>query len=241
MKRATLQLLVADRAAKRPVALLTDLASGGQSVLHHEDIAGDLRPGEAMLAAARQALRDDRSGPIEAGGERLFLQVINPPLRLVLVGAVHISQALAPIASLAGYAVTVVDPRRAFATDARFPDLALLTEWPDDAMLAMQLDTRTAVVTLTHDPKLDDPALQVALRSPVFYIGALGSTRTHAKRRERLLAAGFGEAEIARIHGPVGLPIGARSPAEIAISILAQITAVLHGAGETPASRSRAA
>jgi xanthine dehydrogenase accessory factor len=155
--------------------------------------------------------------------------VQNPPLRLIIVGAVHIAQTLAPMAALAGYAVTIIDPRRAFATDARFPDVTLIGEWPDEFMATMTLDRRTAVVTLTHDPKLDDPALQTALKSDAFYIGALGSKRTHAARLGRLRSAGFGDGDCARIRGPVGLDIGALSPAEIAVSILAQITQVLRG------------
>jgi xanthine dehydrogenase accessory factor len=241
MKRAILDRLVADRAAKRPVVLATDIESGLQSLIYEQDSHGDLTLDPEVLTAARRALRDDRSGIIEAGGRRVFLQVHNPPLRLILVGAVHIAQVLAPMAALAGYAVTIVDPRRSFATDARFPDMTLLTDWPDEAMERMELDGRTAVVALTHDPKLDDPALQVALRSPTFYIGALGSRKTHAARLERLRAAGLGEADLARIHGgPVGLPLGGRSPAEIALSILAQITAVLHGA-PGPKAQERAA
>jgi xanthine dehydrogenase accessory factor len=169
----------------------------------------------------------------------LFLHVQNPPLRLIIVGAVHIAQALAPMAALAGYSVSIIDPRRAFATDARFPDVTLIGEWPDEVMATMTLDRRTAVVTLTHDPKLDDPALQTALKSDVFYVGALGSKRTHAARVGRLRAAGLGEADCARIHGPVGLDIGALSPAEIAVSILAQITQVLRRSAD--ARREKAA
>jgi xanthine dehydrogenase accessory factor len=240
MKGAVLAQLLVDRAAKRPAALVTELESGAQALVHLEDVSGDLALDPPLLAAARDALRADRSGPLEAPGRRLFAHVLNPPLRLMLVGAVHISQVLAPMAALAGYSVTVIDPRRAFATDARFPDVALSTDWPDEAMQRLGLDHRTAVVTLTHDPKLDDPALQVALRSPAFYIGALGSTRTHAKRLQRLAEAGFSETETARIHGPVGLSIGARSPAEIAISILGQITAVLHRGDERAKARSAA-
>jgi xanthine dehydrogenase accessory factor len=156
--------------------------------------------------------------------EQHFVVPYNPPLRLIVVGAVHIAQALAPMAASAGYAVTVVDPRSSFANPARFPGVTLVDEWPDDGLAALGIDTRTAVVTLTHDPKLDDPALQVALRSPAFYVGALGSTRTQAARRRRLLAGGLGEAEADRLRAPVGLPIGARTPAEIAVSVLAQIT-----------------
>ena len=157
-------------------------------------------------------------------GEDWFLNPFNPPLRLVILGAVHIAQPLAKIAELANYDVTVVDPRTAFASEERFPGVKLVTEWPDEAMEKIELDTRTAVVTLTHDPKLDDPGLHAALKSPCFYIGALGSRKTHGTRVERLTEAGFSEEDIARIHGPVGLNIGARSPAEIAISIMAEMT-----------------
>jgi xanthine dehydrogenase accessory factor len=230
VKRALLETVLAERDAGRPAALVTALGAGTQSLVTPERIEGDLALAGEALAAVRRALTDDRSGVIEAGGDRLFVQIFNPPLRLTLVGAVHISQALGPIAALAGYKVTVIDPRRSFATEARFAGVELIAEWPDEAMAALAIDSRSAVVTLTHDPKLDDPALQSALRSPAFYIGALGSRRTHAGRLQRLAAAGFAPAETARIHGPVGLAIGALSPAEIAIAILAQMTAVLHRA-----------
>ena len=173
-------------------------------------------------AEARQAFDADRSGFAEDG--KRFLWISNPPLRLVVVGAVHIAQPLVRMARLAGHDVTLIDPREAFASEARFPGERLVHDWPDAALAAHGLDHRTAVVTLTHDPKLDDPALLAALRSPVFYIGALGSTRTHARRVARLTEAGLSEAEIARIDAPIGLDIGARSPAEIAIAILAQLT-----------------
>lgn len=228
MKRRTLDEILAARADKRPVALITDLDSGRQGIVMTDEYFGDLDPGRAALQAARDALRHDRSGRLEAVDGALFVQVFNPPARLILVGAVHIAQPLAPMAALAGYAVTVVDPRRAFATDARFPGVTMIDDWPDDALAALAPDHRTAVVTLTHDPKLDDPALHAALRSESFYIGALGSRRTHAARLKRLRDAGFDDGQLARIHGPVGLGIGARSPAEIAVSILAQITQVLH-------------
>jgi xanthine dehydrogenase accessory factor len=228
MKQALLEQALAERDAGRPAAMVTALAAGTQSLVTPDRVEGDLSLAGETLTAVRRALTDDRSGVVEAGGERLFVQIFNPPLRLLLVGAVHISQALAPIAALAGYKVTVIDPRRSFATAARFGGVELIAEWPDEAMAGLAIDTRTAVVTLTHDPKLDDPALQSALRSPAFYVGALGSRKTHAGRLKRLAAAGFGPSETARIHGPVGLAIGALSPAEIAISILAEITAVLH-------------
>lgn len=240
MRRAVLDRLLAERAAKRPTALVTDLDSGAQAILAADGVFGDLALSPEVLAAARAALRADRSGPLAFAGRRLFLQAHNPPLRLAIVGAVHIAQALAPMAALARYEVTVIDPRRAFATDRRFPDVALSTEWPDEAMARMALDARTAVVTLTHDPKLDDPALQAALRAPVFYIGALGSRKTHAARLKRLAEAGFPEAETARIHGPIGLPLGGRAPAEIAIAILAEMVATLHGA-DRPAAAEQAA
>ncbi|MBX6322053.1 MAG: XdhC family protein [Rhodospirillaceae bacterium] len=229
MKRETLERIRADRAAKRPVALATALESGAQALVHHDDVEGALALDAETLAAVRQRLREDRSGTMPSPHGPLFVHAFNPPLRLVIVGAVHIAQSLVPMATLAGYEVTVIDPRRAFATDVRFPDVALIDDWPDEAMERLKPDGRTAVVTLTHDPKLDDPALQVALRSPAFYIGALGSRKTHAARCARLLAAGFTDAELARIHGPAGLDIGARSPAEIAISVLAQITAARYG------------
>jgi xanthine dehydrogenase accessory factor len=235
MKPQILERLIEDRARKRPVVLVTEIASGAQALVYPDEALGELVLDREALGIARGALTADESGTVEAGGKRYFLHVQNPALRLILVGAVHIAQALAPMAGLAGYAVTVIDPRRAFATDARFPDLTLIAEWPDEAMARMTLDRRTAVVTLTHDPKLDDPALQTALKSDAFYIGALGSKRTHAKRLERLKEAGLSDAQCARIHGPVGLDIGALSPAEIAVSILAQITAVLRGTKEEKA------
>ncbi len=227
MKLAVLEELNRARAAKRQVCLLRFLDSHREALV----VDGELRlggplPAEA-LAAAHRALREDRSQLLETSAGPVFLQVFNPPLRLLLVGAVHIAQALAPMAALTGYSVTVVDPRRAFATDSRFPDITLVSDWPDEALEALAPDRRTAVVTLSHDPKLDDPALSVALRSDAFYIAALGSRRTHARRLERLREAGFTETDLARIHGPAGLDIGAVSPAEIAISVLAQMTAVL--------------
>jgi len=232
MKRAILERLLKDRAAKHAVVLVTELQSGAQALVYPLEMFGDLALDGDVLVRIRQTLAADESGTVELGGKRLFLQVQNPPLRLVVIGAVHIAQTLAPMAALAGYSVTIIDPRRAFATDARFPDVKLIGEWPDEAMATMRLDRRTAIVTLTHDPKLDDPALQNALKADVFYIGALGSRKTHAARLGRLKAAGFSEAECTRIHGPVGLDIGALSPAEIAVSILAQVTAVLRGAAD---------
>jgi xanthine dehydrogenase accessory factor len=225
MRVETLRAILDAREGKRALIVFTDLASGAQSTW--EPAAGEACPEPALEDTAREALRADRSRSHDDAGRRVFVQVFNPRLRLFVIGAVHIAQALAPIASLLGYDVTVVDPRRSFATVERFPGIALSDDWPDDALEAARLDARTAVVTLTHDPKLDDPALEVALASDGFYIGALGSRRTHATRLERLAAKGFDEASLARIHAPVGLDIGARSPAEIAAAVIGEITAVL--------------
>ena len=226
MKLAVLEKLQKARAGRVPVALVTDLDTGAQALLESGKMIGDVELDGEALAAAVKLIERDASGQVDVEGRRIFVHVHSPPARLIVVGAVHIAQALVPMAALSGYAVTVVDPRRAFATDARFPTVTLSDDWPDEAMEKLAPDARTAVVTLTHDPKLDDPALTVALRSPAFYVGCLGSKRTHAKRVERLKAQGLTDAEIGRIHGPVGLSINAISPAEIAISILGQITQV---------------
>jgi xanthine dehydrogenase accessory factor len=230
MKRDTLQSLLAARRAKVPSALVTAIASGAQCIVQDGKAKGELALEPAQVARVEEAIAADRSGVLSGKDEGLFVQVLNPPLRMIVVGAVHIAQALAPMAQLAGYDVTIVDPRRAFAADARFPAVALRSDWPDDALRALAPDRRTAVIALTHDPKLDDPALGVALKSPAFYIGALGSSRTHARRLERLAHHGLSHADLARIHGPIGLAIGAKTPAEIAISILAQMTQALRGA-----------
>ena len=233
MRQATLEALVAARAAGRPVALATRIADGAQWLIAPESgasgAANDAPP--AVAAAAREALAADASRTADVDGAAIFLHVHNPPWRLLVVGAVHIAQALAPMAAAAGYAVSVIDPRGAFASAERFPGVALSSDWPDEALEAAPLDSRSAVATLTHDPKLDDPALALALRSDAFYIGALGSRRTHAARLERLRSEGFDEAATARIHGPIGLAIGARSPAEIAVAILAEIVATRRRAG----------
>ena len=211
------------QSAKRPAALLTRLSDGEQRLWPDDAVPGPLSN------AAEAALRADEAGIAELDGERWFVHPHNPPVRLVVVGAVHVAQALVPMAAALGFAVTVVDPRRAFATAERFPGVSLSSDWPDEAMEAMALDARTAVVTLTHDPKLDDPALDVALRSPCFYIGALGSRRTHAKRVARLQEMGHGEDAIARIHAPVGLDIAAVTAPEIALSVLAEVVAARRG------------
>lgn len=207
---AVLKELVDARAARRPVAYEVDLKSGARRIVRD---------------GYQERFAMDRSG-FEAGDD-VFVAIHNPPLRLVVIGAVHIAQALVPMARIAGYDPFIVDPREAFGSAARFPGEKIVADWPDDALAQIGVDSRTAVVLLTHDPKLDDPALEIALKSSCFYIGALGSTRTHAKRVSRMTDAGFSEAEIARIHGPIGLDIGSSGPPEIAVSILAEMTRVL--------------
>lgn len=228
MKRAILDQLLADQETKKPVALITDLANGDEALVYHDGATGTLSDDSEILEATRKNLQDDKSNIITVGNRELFVHVYNPPLRMAIVGAVHIAQPLSRMATIAGYDVIVIDPRQSFATPERFPGVTLLDEWPDDGMKIVDPDRRTAVVTLTHDPKLDDPGLAVALKSPAFYVGSLGSRKTHATRVERLTEEGFSESEIARIHGPVGLPLGAISPSEIAVSILAQVTSTLH-------------
>lgn len=229
MRRALFEELQAARAAKRAVVLVTRLADGAQALIDEAGAEGGSVP-EVVVAAARQALREDAARVVEHAGERWFLHPHNPPLRLIIVGAVHIAQGLAAMAPLMGFAVTVIDPRRFFATAERFPSVTLDDRWPDEAMAALAPDRRSAVVTLTHDPKLDDPALDAALRTEAFYIGALGSRRTHAARLARLAALGHAPETLARIRGPVGLPIEAVTAAEIALAILAEIVAVRRGA-----------
>lgn len=229
MRRQTLDQLNAARAEGRPVVLATALDSGDTRLIEPGPGEDYEFCGADLEEEIQKALSENRSAVIAAPGGEIFLNVFNPALRLVIVGAVHIAQALIPMAVALGYDVTVIDPRGAFADDQRFAGLDVSGDWPDEALQAMTLDARTAVVTLTHDPKLDDAALAVALKSDVFFIGCLGSRKTHGARLERLRQAGFNEEELARIHGPVGLDIGARSAAEIAISVLAQMTQVLNG------------
>jgi len=228
MRAELLAALNRCRAEKRPAGLATDLKTGEQALVTYDKKIGSLELGSEALAALREVLQDDASGLKELGGREIFVQVFNPPLRLAVIGAVHIAQPLVAMASLTGFAVTVIDPRRAFATSERFPGIELTHAWPDEALMEFRPDRRTAVVTLTHDPKIDDPALVAALKSDAFYIGALGSKRTHARRLERLKEPGFTPRDFTRIHGPIGLTLGGRSPAEIAIAILAQIVQVRH-------------
>lgn len=236
MKSDTLNQLLTDQQAKTSVTLATDLTTGEQALVYLDHATGPLAANAEVVAAARDSMRDDKSRMVGLSSGNVFFHVFNPPLRMVLVGAVHIAQPLSRMAAVAGYDVIVVDPRQSFATEERFPGVTIVDEWPDDGLKSLDLDRRTAVVTLTHDPKLDDPALGVAIRSPAFYIGSLGSRKTHAGRVERLTKEGYSAAEIGRIHGPVGLNVGAISPAEIAVSILAQVTAVLHAKEEKAAA-----
>ena len=225
MRTALLHDLSRHLAAKRPCATATDVATGAQAFVSDTEIGGDTFLSDEQLNEVRRRIATDRSGLIDASG--IFVRVYTPPPRMIIVGAVHIAQALAPMATLAGFAVTVIDPREAFVRSGQLADIQSIVAWPDEAMAQVAPDVRTAVVTLTHDPKLDDPALAAALKSPAFYIGALGSKKTHAKRLQRLAGDGFSAADLARIHGPVGIDIDAVTPAEIAVSILAQAVAVL--------------
>jgi xanthine dehydrogenase accessory factor len=222
MRLDILHSLNAERAARRAAVVGTDIATGVQRFVAGADVAGD--PLREVLEAH---LRSGKSGMEETAQGRVFLTVYVPPARLVITGAVHISQALAPVARLLGYDVTIVDPRTAFASPDRFPDVKLIALWPDEALPPLAIDRYTAFVALTHDPKIDDPALVHALARECFYIGALGSKKTHARRLERLKAQGVPEAALARIHAPIGLAIGAVSPPEIAVSIMGEITASL--------------
>ncbi|HRK24420.1 MAG TPA: XdhC family protein [Beijerinckiaceae bacterium] len=227
MKLEVLAALNAERAARRPALLVTDPESGEVRLVRAADLVSLPLAGTELGEATAKALRQGRSAMAMVAGRRLFLTVQVPPVRIVVIGAVHIAQALAPMVRQVGFDLTIIDPRTAFATPERFPDVALLTEWPEAALTRLGLDRYTALVALTHDPKIDDPGLVAALAAGCFYIGALGSRKTHAGRLARLAAAGCDEAASARIHAPIGLDIGAISPAEIAVSILAEIIGAL--------------
>ncbi len=235
MKSETLHKLLDARRAHKPVTLITDLETGESWVNSSDDESAE--PQASYPAdvgeAARRARAQGRALIIEKEENAYFLNPYLPPLRLIVVGAVHIAQPLCRMAMLSGYEVAIIDPRTAFATTARFPDVDMITEWPGEALRALRPDCRTAVVTLTHDPKLDEPALDAALRSNAFYVGALGSRKTHAARLNRLAAEGHEDAALQKISGPVGLDIGAKSPAEIALSILAEMTLFLRD-GKAP-------
>lgn len=227
MRFDTLTALNAERAARRAVILVSDTQSGGQRLVKAADVARD-----PLKDVLEKHLRSGKSGMAETPEGRVFLTVHVPPPRLVITGAVHISQALAPMAKLVGYDVVIVDPRTAFATAERFPDVKMIAQWPHEALPRLNIDHYTAFVALTHDPKIDDPALAHALGCDCFYVGALGSKKTHAKRVTRLKEQGVTDAAIARIHAPIGLPIGAVSPSEIAIAIMAQMVVALRRAPE---------
>jgi xanthine dehydrogenase accessory factor len=224
MKLEILKELNEARRERRAVIVVTDTASGETRLVRGEDMARD-----PLAAELAKRLASGRSGMLEDG--RTFLTVQVPPPRLVVIGAVHISQALAPMARLAGFDVTIVDPRTAFATPERFPDAPLIAEWPEEALKQVPLDAYTALVALTHDPKIDDLPIHAALKAGCFYVGALGSRKTHGKRVERLLEQGTSGTDIERIHAPIGVDIGAQSPAEIAIAILAEMIAALRRSG----------
>tara|TARA_B100000686_G_scaffold308481_1_gene349594 strand:+ start:770 stop:1462 length:693 start_codon:yes stop_codon:yes gene_type:complete len=223
MQNGLLASLNLRREEKKATAVVTMLRDSGQWLIDNDEDGG--APNH-IVDNARAALTEDKSQLVDDQKGSYFIHVYNPPLRMVVVGAVHIAQALAPIAVAVGYEVAIVDPRGAFATEDRFPGLEISNEWPDEALRKHALDDRCAVVTLTHDPKLDDAALEVALASEVFYVGSLGSKKTHGARLKRLERLGIDKEVMARIHGPIGLPIGARSPAEIALAIMSQITQV---------------
>jgi xanthine dehydrogenase accessory factor len=227
MKRDDIMRLQKLREEKRAIAVVTQLTSGQQALVNENEVEGELTLSEDTLTNIRQRLFEDLSGMIKQGDSELFVRIYNPPLRLILIGAVHVSQALIPMATLLGFDVTVIDPRTAFASDERFPTVTMLNDWPDQAIRILKPDHRSAVVTLTHDPKLDDPALKETLQTDAFYVGSLGSRKTHASRIERLVAEGIDEQSLSRIHAPVGIHLGGRRPAEIALSIIAQIVQTL--------------
>lgn len=226
MRLADLHLVNRERRARRAVVLLSDLDGGPARVFHEgEQVEG------ALAEPVAAAFRTGRSGALEAEGRRLFLTVHLPQPRLVVIGAVHISQALAPMARIAGLATEIIDPRTAFATPERFPDVAVRAEWPEDALREEPLDPYCALAALTHDPKIDDWALEAALDAGCFYVGALGSRKTNAKRVERLIQAGVPQSQVDRIRAPIGLDIGSSSPAEIAVAVLAEVIAALRAPG----------
>jgi xanthine dehydrogenase accessory factor len=219
LKDKTLNTILSEKNNRNIIIIATDLESGKQIIINNSDDQDN----KEIIIAAKTIINQGKSDIVNIGTKRWFINISLPPLRLVTVGAVHIAQPLAEIATISGYEVTIIDPRAAFANNKRFPNIAIINEWPEEALNNFNIDNRTAIVTLTHDPKLDDSALHAALKSDAFYIGSLGSKKTHNARIERLKISGFTIDEINKINGPVGLAISARSPQEIAVSIISQI------------------
>jgi xanthine dehydrogenase accessory factor len=225
MRKELAEKILQARAARQPVALLTWMKTGEQALVS----PAERTEWPELAETLGDAFRLDRSGTVPSGDDEVFIRIFNPPVRLIIIGAVHAAQFLLPIARMIGHDVTIIDPRTAFATPERFPDAHIVAEWPEDGLPLIGIDGRTAMIALTHDAKIDDGALRMGLAAGAFYVGALGSNRTHAKRLERLKAMGCTDADLARIHAPIGLDIGAQGPAEIALSIMAELTAVLRG------------
>ena len=223
MKDETLNLILSEKNNRNTIIVATEINSGEQIIINKEN---DTDINNKILTAAKNNIIQGKSEVLEIESNKWFINITLPPLRLVTVGAVHIAQPLAEIATISGYEVIIIDPRAAFANNQRFPDIKIINEWPEVALNELAIDNRTALVTLTHDPKLDDSALNAALKSKAFYIGSLGSKKTHKARVERLKIANFTKEEINRIHGPIGLAIGAKSPQEIAISIISEIITI---------------
>lgn len=226
MTQQQLERLNKARTQRKPMAQAVALDGSGERLI----TPGEIDQSGVLADALKEGFLSDQPRIVDDGGTRTFLNIYNPPLRMVVIGAVHVTQFLAPMAEIAGFDVTIIDPREAFASQERFPNAKVIADWPDDILPGLGLDRRTALVLLTHDPKIDDPGLLVALKTDCLYIGALGSRKTHAGRVERLKQAGFNGDDIARIHAPIGLNIGARGPAEIAVSILSEITSVVRSA-----------
>ena len=223
MKDETLNLILSEKNNRNTIIVATEINSGEQIIINEKN---DTDINNKILIAAKNNVIQGKSDILEIESNKWFLNITLPPLRLITVGAVHIAQPLAEIATISGYEVIIIDPRAAFANNQRFPDIKIINEWPEVALNELGIDNRTAVVTLTHDPKLDDSALNAALKSKAFYIGSLGSKKTHKARVQRLKIANFSDDEINRIHGPIGLAIGAKSPQEIAISIISEIITI---------------
>ena len=223
MKDETLSLILSEKSNRNTIIVATEISSGEQIIINENN---DTEINNKILVSAKNNILHGKSEVLEIDSKKWFINISLPPLRLITVGAVHIAQPLAEMATISGYEVTIIDPRAAFANNHRFPDIKIINDWPEEAINNLKIDNRTAVVTLTHDPKLDDSALNAVLKSDAFYIGSLGSKKTHNARIQRLKASNFSSDEINRIHGPIGLDIGAKSPQEIAISIISEIISI---------------